>query len=49
MDYFTDLDKYYPSIETKMWKSNDLRNVIEKMATISRVATNGASTLCEEC
>ena len=30
-----------------MWKNNDLRNVIAKMATISAVAKNGASTLHE--
>ena len=43
MDYFIDLDKYYPSIKTKMSKI-DFKNVIAKMATISTVATNGAST-----
>ena len=30
---------------TLVWKNNDLKNVIAKMATISTVATNGASTL----
>ena len=45
MDYFIDLDKYYPNIETTMWKNNDSKNVIAKMATISTVATKGASTL----
>ena len=28
-----------------MWKNNDLKNVIEKMPTVSTVTTNGASTL----
>ena len=44
MNYFIELDKYYPSIKTKMWKNNELKNVIAKMAT------NGASTtlLCAE-
>ena len=28
-----------------MWKNNDLKKLIAKMATISTVATNGASTL----
>ena len=28
-----------------MWKNSDLKNVMVKMATISTVATNGASTL----
>ena len=37
--YFIDLDKYYSSIKTKMWKNNSLKNLIAKMAT------NGASTL----
>ena len=47
MDNFIDLDKYYPNIRTKIWKNNDLKNVIAKMATIRTVATNGASTqLC---
>ena len=46
VDYFIDLDKYYRSIKMKMWKNNDLKNLIAKMATISTVATNGASTLC---
>ena len=45
MDYFIDLDKYYPNIKTKMWKNNDLKNARAKMATISAVATNSASTL----
>ena len=45
MDYFIDLDKYYPNVKTEMWKNNDLKNVIAKIATISTVATNGASIL----
>ena len=28
-----------------MWKNNDLKNVIVKMATIGTVVTNGASAL----
>ena len=43
-----DLDQYYQSVKTKMWKNNDLKNVLAKMATISTVATNGASTLLEK-
>ena len=35
------LSKY----QDKMWKNNDLKNVIVKMATFGTVAENGASTL----
>ena len=45
MHYFIDSDKYYPNIKTKMWKNNDFKTVMAKMATISTVATYGASTL----
>ena len=45
MDPFIDLDKYYPSMKTTMWKNSDLKNLISKMATISTVATNGVFTL----
>ena len=44
MDYSIK-DKYHPSIKTKMWKNNDLKSLIAKTATISTMATNGASTL----
>ena len=45
VDYFIDLDQSYPSIKTKIWKINDLKTVIAKMATINTVVTNDASTL----
>ena len=45
MDYFIDLDEYNRNTKTKMWKNNDSKNVIAKMAIHSTVATNGASTL----
>ena len=45
MDYSIELDKYDPGMKMKMWKNNDLQNVVVKMATIGTVATNDASTL----
>ena len=42
MDYFIDSDKYYPNIKTKMWKNNDFKTVMAKMATISTVVCVGA-------
>ena len=46
MDYFIDLDKYYLIIKTKMWQNNDSKNIIARMATISK---SGTSTLCVIC
>ena len=46
MDYLKDLHEYYQSIKLKMWKNNDSKNLIVKIATVGTLATSGAFTLC---